>query len=112
MAARPKLHGTSQRSYKRHENLDGINNRHTNRALSTSSREWRQLRATQLEAKPFCRMCLERGRRKIANEVDHIDGDAYNNDPDNFQSLCRPCHSRKTIGDINRRRVESYRHLL
>lgn len=32
-----------------------------------------------------------------ATEVDHIDGDNTNDDPSNLQSLCKPCHSRKTV---------------
>jgi 5-methylcytosine-specific restriction protein A len=32
-----------------------------------------------------------------ANEVDHVDGDSFNNAPSNLQSLCKPCHSAKTV---------------
>jgi len=30
-------------------------------------------------------------------EVDHIDGNPYNNDPNNLQTLCSCCHKYKTI---------------
>ena len=30
-------------------------------------------------------------------EVDHIDGDPSNNDPENLQTLCSCCHKYKTI---------------
>lgn len=32
-----------------------------------------------------------------ATEVDHVDGDASNNDPSNHRSLCKGCHARKTV---------------
>lgn len=36
-------------------------------------------------------------------DVDHIDGDRWNNDPDNLQTLCANCHRLKThlSGDSN-----------
>jgi 5-methylcytosine-specific restriction protein A len=34
-----------------------------------------------------------------ANEVDHVDGDSHNNAPSNLQSLCKPCHSAKTVNE-------------
>ena len=35
-------------------------------------------------------------------QVDHIDGNPYNNDPSNFQTLCPNCHTYKshTCGDL------------
>ena len=30
-------------------------------------------------------------------DVDHIDGNRFNNDPSNFQTLCANCHRLKTI---------------
>ncbi len=54
------------------------------------------MRAAQLDREPLCRSCLERNVITPASHVDHIDGDSHNNHPDNFQSLCPSCHSRKT----------------
>jgi 5-methylcytosine-specific restriction endonuclease McrA len=36
-------------------------------------------------------------------DVDHIDGDRFNNDPANLQTLCANCHRLKThlAGDSN-----------
>jgi hypothetical protein len=32
----------------------------------------------------------------VATDVDHIDGNTGNNHPDNLNSLCHSCHSKKT----------------
>ena len=70
--------------------------RQQSRALFTSSRAWRSIRARILVRDLYtCKMC-----KGIANEVDHIDGDAYNNLDDNLQSLCKPCHSSKTAKEM------------
>lgn len=78
----------------RTHNPKGVNRaariRQARRALPTWSKQWRQIRAFILDRDPFC-PC---GRP--ATDVDHRDGDATNNDPENLQGLCRSCHSRKT----------------
>lgn len=62
-------------------------------------KEWKQVRAWQLAREPLCRHC-KRGHRMVeATHVDHIvaieDG-GHKTDPSNLQSLCKPCHERKT----------------
>lgn len=61
------------------------------------------LRPTQLINEPFCRECARRGERVRATEVDHIvphRGDmALFTDRRNLQSLCKSCHSRKTLAE-------------
>lgn len=61
-----------------------------------STREWATLRAAQLRAEPFCRLCMKVGRSRPAVVVDHIvphKGDrVLFFDPLNLQSLCRHCH--------------------
>ena len=58
------------------------------------------LRSSQLLAEPWCRACARRGVRTRATVVDHIvphRGDwAKFTDRGNLQSLCKPCHDRKT----------------
>lgn len=58
------------------------------------------LRPAQLLREPFCRECAKRGLRTRATVVDHIvphRGDwGKFIDPANHQSLCKPCHDRKT----------------
>lgn len=80
-------------------------NRQADRALNTNSAEWRELRAQQLRRMPFCQCCVKRGcprcgpngTIRAARHVDHRDGDDSNNDPTNFDSLCKQCHSHKTV---------------
>lgn len=64
------------------------------------TRAWRDgVRPQQLRLEPFCRMCRSGGLFVEATEVDHIDGDNTNDARHNLQSLCKPCHSRKTVAE-------------
>lgn len=51
-----------------------------------------------LRREPLCRECWVHGRVTEATQVDHIVplAEGGTNDPDNLQSLCHSCHSRKT----------------
>jgi len=70
--------------------------RHSKRV--TKSKRWRVLRWEILERDGFA--CTTCGARGVRLEVDHIDpvrnapDRAF--DPSNLQSLCAPCHTRKT----------------
>lgn len=79
------------------------NERQKRRLYRTGSTKWRRLRRRVLDTEPLCRLCARAGRITAANEVDHIDGDAYNNATDNLQPLCKPCHSAKTAREMNGR---------
>lgn len=72
-------------------------------AFYTSGR-WRKVRSLKLSADPLCEECKRQGRIKEASMVDHIvpikKGGARL-DMDNLQSLCRPCHNRKTATEHN-----------
>lgn len=59
---------------------------------------WRRLRLLKLAMNPLCEDCAQRGLVIAANEVDHIRrlADGGTNALGNLQSLCKPCHSRKT----------------
>ena len=48
---------------------------------------------------------------KVSLEIDHIDGDAYNNSPTNLRVLCPNCHSlTKTYKNTgNRKSTRTYR---
>jgi 5-methylcytosine-specific restriction enzyme A len=54
---------------------------------------WEYIRTIQLAKFPWCEVC-----NKLAKHVDHIipRKKGGSDEPDNLQSLCLPCHSRKT----------------
>jgi 5-methylcytosine-specific restriction endonuclease McrA len=67
-------------------------------------RDWEALAKAKLDADPWCAHCRRDGRDTPASEVDHIKpfkdkADPLRLDWDNLQSLCKPCHSRKTTQD-------------
>lgn len=66
-----------------------------------NSAKWKRVRLKFLSQHPRCVMCLASGRQTPANEVDHIIphcGDiGLFWDVDNYQSLCKRCHSSKTF---------------
>ncbi|MGN5354342.1 HNH endonuclease signature motif containing protein [Ralstonia sp. L16] len=70
--------------------------RQAKRALPTNSTAWRRLREATLRRNPLCAECQRTKRVTPATVVDHIDGDATNNEPANLQGLCPSCHSAKT----------------
>jgi 5-methylcytosine-specific restriction protein A len=83
---------------KTHKNARERDHRQSTRLYATNSRVWRAIRLEQLQHEPLCRLCmLNHTRVTPANEVDHVDGDSFNNAPSNLQSLCKPCHSAKTV---------------
>ena len=65
--------------------------------------QWRKARAWHLKQSPLCVHCLAAGVVTAATDVDHIrphKGDtALFWDTNNWQSLCHPCHSRKTASE-------------
>lgn len=69
------------------------------------SRAWRERRARQLEEFPFCARC---GAEAVI--ADHIDNVGAGGDFDGpLQSLCRPCHNRKTASEGGRAAKERRR---
>ena len=67
--------------------------------------EWLHARKRQLNQYPFCAECLKAGKRTRATMVDHIvpikqGGDKFA--PNNLQSLCWSCHSRKSAEEGSR----------
>ena len=75
---------------------------------------WQKARLTYLKRHPLCAECERQGRVMPANEVDHIIPHRGNqvlfwDTQNNWQGLCKPCHSRKTVqeggrwgGDVER----------
>lgn len=68
-------------------------------------RRWQKLRELYLAKHPLCAECEKAGRFTPATEVHHIksfaDGGSDHNS--NLMGLCKPCHSRITLGGINHR---------
>ncbi|EKD87947.1 MAG: HNH endonuclease [uncultured bacterium] len=74
------------------------------------SRKWKRLRRIQLTKEPWCAECLRANIFTAATDADHVD--PHRGNPDLFfkgklQSLCKPCHSRKTANEVNGRGVKS-----
>jgi 5-methylcytosine-specific restriction protein A len=75
---------------------------------------WRKARAVFLREHPLCVCCATTGSITPASVVDHViphRGDVrqfWNRE--NWQSLCKPCHDRKTAredGGFGRARIET-----
>ena len=70
------------------------------RTLALNGRAWATLRECVLREQPLCECCMRDDDRPVmATEVDHIDNDPSNNTRTNLQSLCKPCHSAKTMAE-------------
>jgi 5-methylcytosine-specific restriction protein A len=72
-----------------------------------NSKAWKQLKLYKKSISPICEICVKFERIVPMTDVDHIKpisegGQLY--DIDNLQSLCKQCHSRKTMREINNRR--------
>ena len=78
--------------------------RQSKRKYATNSAQWKRIRQQHIQAHPnntLCQHCLAKGIYTAMTDVDHVDGDTYNNEPSNLQSLCKSCHSRKTAMENN-----------
>ena len=67
------------------------------------TRRWKRIRARQLAKEPWCADCLKDSLYTPATIVDHIE--PHRGDPVKFfagplQSLCKPCHDRKTNNEL------------
>ena len=55
----------------------------------------KSIRYELIKSHPWCTVCGGRAETGHVLEVDHIDGDATNNNPKNLQVLCRDCNRGK-----------------
>jgi 5-methylcytosine-specific restriction endonuclease McrA len=52
---------------------------------------------TMYKKKTYCELCGFKAEHSCQLDVDHVDGDHSNNNPDNLQTLCANCHRLKTF---------------
>jgi HNH endonuclease len=78
----------------------GAFNHRPNASARGYDSDWRELRDAFLASFPMCRHCALEGRERRAHVVDHIEtirnAPERRLDPSNLQSLCWPCHRKKT----------------
>jgi len=64
---------------------------------------WHKVSRLYLQANPLCAECLKEGRTTAASVVDHIKPHKGNQalfwDENNWQSMCRPHHDKKTAAE-------------
>jgi len=81
---------------KKRNDVERAKRNQAKRCYSTNHPTWRKLRARILAQEPLCRECSKAGTITPATDVDHIDGNSFNNYDSNLAPLCKPCHTRKT----------------
>jgi len=73
-----------------------------------NSKSWRSLRNYKIQINPLCEMCESKGLIEPGKEIDHIE--PLKDNPNkklslhNLQTLCRSCHSKKSVEDRERRK--------
>lgn len=92
---------------RREEQKDYNRDRRQRQEFYNSGR-WRRIRKQFITLNPLCESCKNAGVIEPARVVDHIEPIEYGGDPyagNNLQSLCVPCHARKTGEDQRRERA-------
>ena len=68
-------------------------------------------RKAQKAKKGYCERCLTVPLDKKLLDVDHIDGNRANNESQNLQTLCKPCHKVKTKENGDYKNREKMQHM-
>ena len=79
------------------------------------STAWRNLRKVKLEQDPLCEECLKKGFQTPAQVADHIVASNQGCemlDIHNLQSLCHPCHNKKSGIEAHKREQPNPERLL
>jgi len=98
----PTAHTNTNGHCDKHQHLSGWGkNQHLkgNRHKRGYGYQWTKIRERILERDEYlCQQCLSEGISVTANTVDHIKAKTHGGDDSdsNLQSLCRPCHGKKT----------------
>ncbi|MEJ8570759.1 HNH endonuclease signature motif containing protein [Microbaculum marinum] len=100
MPVRPPIHRPVGRRDKRERDRDYQRRRDPVAQALYHSKRWQSERAAFLHDHPLCIECERGGVIRAATVVDHIDPH-YGNETvfwnrSRWQSLCAPCHGRKT----------------
>lgn len=97
----PKLCEYGKQFCEEHDTSENTNDRWRGTAAERGyDSRWRKARQMYLNRNPLCVMCREEGRLTPATVVDHIKPHRGDKtlfwDEDNWQSLCKQCHDKKT----------------
>jgi len=86
----------AERQYNRYGRDSDTNKRY--------GRAWKKIRARFLSQHPLCEQCEKAGRLTPAEEVHHILplADGGTNEESNLMALCKSCHSKITVENLNR----------
>ena len=100
---------TNERFCEQHKKQDAAEYNRHHRDKQTDnfykSRAWQAARARKLAVTPLCEECHRHGTMERATTVDHIQPIRMGGAPleqANLQSLCNPCHSRKSAREGSR----------
>jgi 5-methylcytosine-specific restriction endonuclease McrA len=95
--------GSATPSHRRESNRERMAREH-HTGVRIRGRKGQEARTLWLTMHPTCAVCERAGRVTQATTVDHVvpvsRGGA--DDPDNFQSMCDPCHAVKTRDERRR----------
>jgi 5-methylcytosine-specific restriction protein A len=103
-------------SEQRKKEMGRSNNGEAERAVHRLyDRHWRRRRQRHLASNPWCEDCLRVGIYTAATDVHHVirhqgDREKFISSP--LLSLCRDCHSRRTLGEIRGEREDYYPYIL
>ena len=94
--------GTIKRAYCKCGNLTASKGRDSQGRQRWRSQCYTCLKRASKYKKTYCEVCFVTKAEMGTLDIDHIDGDRSNNEEWNLQTLCRPCHVKKSRenGDV------------